>query len=112
MSDSALVVLWLIGGTALAWLILTRLQTWLRHRFDTLDEVSRAPKDDERANDLVRLWGFGVAGGGAAAVVLGSGWTIAGFIPLQLFGVFSLGLGGWMFSFPAKYREIRKRYRQ
>jgi hypothetical protein len=51
MLDPVFIVLWLVGGSVLAWFVLTRLRTWMDGRLRELDEVSRAPKDDEQAND-------------------------------------------------------------
>jgi fatty acid desaturase len=109
MPEAVLVGLWLVGGSLLAWFLLTRLQGWLGQRLARLDQASRAPDDDERANDLVRVWGFGVAASGAAFLTFGAGWAIAGVVPLQLFGLFGAAFGAWMFTFPAKYRELRRR---
>jgi fatty acid desaturase len=109
MPDAVLVPLWLVGGTLAAWLLLTRFRGWFGRRVAALDA---APADDERADDQVRAWGFAVALGGAGFLAFGGGWAIAGFIPLQLFGLFGAALGAGMLTFPAKYREVRRRDRR
>jgi hypothetical protein len=95
-----------------AWFILTRLQKWLDGGMSKLDTVSREPADSERANDFVRGWGFAVALGGVWMLIFGRGWVVWGVLPLQGFGALSVAFGGWMFTFPAKYRGLRSRFRR
>lgn len=110
--ESVLIVAWLIGGSLGAWFILTRLQRWLGGGMATLDEVSRQPADSVRANDRVRVWGFAVALCGVGMLSFGRGWAVWGVLPLQVFGALSVAFGGWMFTFPAKYRALRARGRR